>query len=55
MARTAREHHTEYDYDMLYDEWETNPKAPQPLDFRKLKTPSAYNTQGKKIYPKYYR
>lgn len=48
MARTAREYHTEYDLDMTYDEWETNPDAPQPLDFSKLKTPSERNTQGKK-------
>ncbi len=32
MARRAREYHTEYDLDML----DTNPKAPQPLDFRKF-------------------
>lgn len=48
MARTAREYHTELDKDMLFDEWETNPNAPQPLDFRKLKTPSEWNTEGKK-------
>lgn len=48
MAREAREFHTEYDLDMLHDEWETNPKAPQPLDFRKLKSPSKWNTEGKK-------
>lgn len=48
MAREAREFHTEYDLDMLRDEWKTNPKAPQPLDFRKLKSPSKWNTEGKK-------
>ena len=47
MAREAREFHTELDLDMLHDEWETNPKAPQPLDFRKLKSPSDWNTEGK--------
>lgn len=48
LARGARETLTEIDLDMLYDEWETNPDAPQPLDFRILKTPSEWNTQGKK-------
>lgn len=48
IARGARESHTELDLDLLYDEWETNPEAPQPLDFRKLKSPSAWNTEGKK-------
>ena len=48
MARTAREYHTELDKDMQFDEWKTNPNAPQPLDFRKIKTPSEWNTEGKK-------
>lgn len=48
IARMAREFYTEIDLDMLHDEWETNPKAPQPLDFRKIKTPAEWNKQGKK-------
>ena len=47
MAREAREIYTETDFDMTFDEWETNPKAPQPLDFRAIKTPSEWNTKGK--------
>lgn len=43
MARRAREYHTEYDLDML----DTNPKAPQPLDFRKLKSNKEWNEKGK--------
>ena len=47
MARAAREYHTEYDLDMLYTDWETNPEAPQPLDFRKLKSNKDWNEKGK--------
>ena len=47
MARRAREYHTEYDLDMLYTDWETNSKAPQPLDFRKLKSNKEWNEKGK--------
>ncbi len=46
MARVAREMHTEIDLDMLHDEHETNPNAPQPLDFRKIKTPSEWNSRA---------
>ena len=48
MARTAREYHTEYDLDMTYTEWETNPDAPQPLNFIELEGDSnEWNKQGK--------
>lgn len=47
MARGAREIYTEMDLDMLTDEWEKNPDAPQPLDFDKLKTPAEWNSKSK--------
>lgn len=44
LARSAREIYTEIDLDLLYDE----EGAPEPLNFKKFKNPSKWNTEGKK-------
>ena len=44
MARLSKEYYNEMDLDVLADD----PKALKPLDFKALKTPSEWNTKGKK-------
>ena len=44
IARTAKEYYNGITLDVL----EEDPKAMQPWDFRRLKTPSEWNTKGKK-------
>ena len=44
LSRASKEYVNEYDLDVLDDD----PKAVKPLDFRELKKPSQWNTEGKK-------
>lgn len=46
LARTAKEYYNEIDLDLLSEEVEEG-QGQQPLNFRALKTPSEWNTQGK--------
>lgn len=51
MARTAKEYYNEITLDVLSED----PKGLKPLDFRSLKTPSQWNTQGKKYIRDTYK
>lgn len=51
MARTAKELYNEHELDVYHDDEE---KGLKPLNFRELKTPSEWNTQGKKYIREVY-
>lgn len=51
MARTAKDYYNEITLDVSSED----PKGLKPLDFKKLKTPSQWNTQGKKYIRDAYK